>query len=221
MKTCEKCKISVPDPKRRCPLCQGMLSGGDGTETDTFPQIPTIYRQYSLYFRLLILVSVAAGLISVMVNLLLPQTGWWSLIVVLGILCMWIPLWTAIRKKSNISKNIIWQAFLLSVLIAGWDGFTGWHRWSVNFVIPAICISAMLGIAIVGKVMHQRAEDYIIYLLIDIVFGLVPLVFFLTGLATVGWLCLISVVISGLCLTSVFLFSEINVFQELKKRFHL
>ena len=26
--------------------------------------------------------------------------------------------------------------------------------------------------------MHQRAEDYIIYLLIDIVFGLVPLVFF-------------------------------------------
>ena len=51
MKYCEKCKVSVPNPKQRCPLCQGMLTGGDGTETETFPNIPTIYRQYSLYFR--------------------------------------------------------------------------------------------------------------------------------------------------------------------------
>ena len=135
MKTCEKCKISVPDPKRRCPLCQGMLSGGDGTETDTFPQIPTIYRQYSLYFRLLILVSVAAGLISVMVNLLLPQTGWWSLIVVLGILCMWIPLWTAIRKKAIYQKTLSGRLFAVGS-DCGLGRIYGWHRWSVNFVIP-------------------------------------------------------------------------------------
>ena len=79
MKYCEKCKVSVPNPKQRCPLCQGMLTGGDGTETETFPNIPTIYRQYSLYFRLMILGSVAAGVISVMINMLLPDSGWWSL----------------------------------------------------------------------------------------------------------------------------------------------
>ena len=32
MKYCEKCKVSVPNPKQRCPLCQGMLTGGDGTD---------------------------------------------------------------------------------------------------------------------------------------------------------------------------------------------
>ena len=79
----------------------------------------------------------------------------------------------------------------------------------------------MLGIAIVGKVMHLNAEDYIIYLLIDIIFGLVPFIFAVTGLASVKWLCLVSMVVSVLGLTSVFLFSEANVWQELKKRFHL
>lgn len=221
MKTCEKCKVTVPEPKKHCPLCGGMLLGGDGTEAETFPSIPTIYRQYSLYFRILILVSVAAGVISVMVNLLLPQSGGWSLIVVLGILCMWVTLSTAIRKKSNISKNILWQAVILSLLLAGWDFFSGWHRWSVNFVLPAVYISAMLGIAIVNLVLRMKAEDYVIYLLIDILFGLLPLVFFLTGLANVGWLCLISVAVSVLSLTSIFLFSEINVLQELKRRLHL
>ncbi len=144
MKYCEKCKVSVPNPKQRCPLCQGMLTGGDGTETETFPNIPTIYRQYSLYFRLMILGSVAAGVISVMINMLLPDSGWWSLFVVGGLVCMWIPLWTAVRKRSNISKNILYQVVVLSLLLCGWDGFTGWHRWSVNFAIPALCISAML-----------------------------------------------------------------------------
>lgn len=221
MKYCEKCKVQVPNPKSHCPLCQGMLTQGDGTETETFPNIPTIYRQYSLYFKLLILCSVAAGLISLMINMLLPQSGWWSLIVVGGLVCMWIPLFAAVRKRSNIAKNLVWQVVILSVLISLWDVFTGWHRWSVNFVIPALCISAMLGIAIVGKVMRLRAEEYIIYLLIDVIFGLVPLIFVLTGLATAAYLCLASVVVSALCLTSIFLFSEINVWQELKKRLHL
>lgn len=221
MKYCEKCKVSVANPKEKCPLCQGMLSGGEGTETETFPNIPTIYSQYSLYFRILILVSVAAALICGMINLLLPQSGWWSLIVIGGLVCMWIPLWTAIRKRSNVAKNIVWQVVIFSVLLVIWDVATGWHRFSVNYVIPALCISAMLGIGILSKVLRLRAEDYLIYLLIDVVFGLVPLIFYLTGLANVGYLCLASVVISILCLTSVFLFSEINVWQELKKRLHL
>jgi len=107
------------------------------------------------------------------------------------------------------------------VFLVGWDIFTGWYRWSVNFVLPALYIAAMLGIAIVSRVMRMKAEDYTIYLLIDTVFGLIPLIFFLTGLANVGWLCLASVIISLLSLTAVFLFSEINLWQELKKRFHL
>lgn len=221
MKRCEKCNIAVADPKTRCPLCGGMLSEGDGSEVETFPSIPTRYKQYSLYFRLLILISVGIGIVSVMLNLLLPQSGLWSLIVVGSLLCLWLLLSTAMRKTNNISKNILWQSILLSFLLVGWDLFTGWHRWSVNFVLPALYVAAMLGISIVSRAMRLKAEDYIIYLLVDILFGLIPLIFFLTGLAEIGWLCLLSVIVSVLSLTSVFLFSEINLWQELKKRFHL
>ncbi len=221
MKYCEKCKVSVANPKQRCPLCQGVLRDGDGTERETFPSIPTIYRQYSLYFRILILVSVAAGLIAVTVNLLLPESGIWSLFVLGGLGCVWLPLYTIMRKKSNISKNILWQVVVLSGLLVFWDVFIGWYRWSVNFAIPGLCISAMLGLSIVGRVRRLRPEDYMVYLLIDVIFGLVPLLLWVTGVATFGWVCLGSMVVSVLGLTTVLLFSKASVWQELKKRFHL
>ncbi len=220
MKQCEKCNVAVSDPKKSCPLCGADLTDGDKTERETFPSIPLRYKRHSLYFRLLILGTVAAGIISVMINLLLPQSGWWSLIVLLGILCFWLLLGTAIQKTNNIAKNILWQSALTSLLLILWDLFSGWHRWSVDYAIPAIYIAAMLGIAVVSQAMRLRGEDYIIYLLVDTLLGLIPLIFFLSGLADVGWLCVISVIISLLTLTSLFLFSDINLFQELKKRFH-
>ena len=61
--------------------------------------------------------------------------------------------------------RILWLVFWLSLLAVLWDVFTGWHRWSLNYVVPSLCVFAMAGMAVIARVLHLRVEDFFIYLI--------------------------------------------------------
>ena len=87
MKYCAKCKVTVTGAGTRCPLCQGGLqeNGEPDVRGAIFPNIPDTLHKHSLFFRILILVSVAAVVICGVINLILPEHGWWSLFVLAGV----------------------------------------------------------------------------------------------------------------------------------------
>lgn len=221
MRYCEKCKVSVAGSHRLCPLCQGVLVQRGEDAPEVFPNIPTIHRQHSLFFRLLIFLSVVAGVVSVTVNLMLPQTGGWSFFVVVGIVCLWVSLALAIRKRRNIPKNIMYQVVLAAALSVLWDWITGWRGWSLDFVVPIVCIAAMAAMAVLSKVMPLYVDDYMIYLIIDGIFGLLPLIFYFTGNLNIPYPSLICIAISIISLAGLLLFEGEKMRAELKKRFHL
>lgn len=219
MRICKKCGVKVRGTETVCPLCQHKLSGEPGEKV--YPVIPTVYRQHELFFKCLILISVAAGVVCAAVNLLVPGNGCWSVFVALGILCFWISLAYAVRKRDNIPKNITVQVFLVSVLSFGWDWLTGWRGWSLDFVIPIACGAAMLSLFIIAKVMKLPPEDYIIYFMVDILFGVVPLVFYLTGLIRVAVPSVVCISLSFLSLSALIIFEGKEMLRELARRFHV
>lgn len=219
MRTCKKCDVKVRGAEALCPLCQHRLSGEP--EEAVYPEISTIYRQHELFFKCLILFSVAVGVVCAAVNLLLPGGGYWSVFVSLGILCFWISLAYAVRKRDNIPKNITVQVFLVSVLGLGWDRLTGWHGWSLDFVIPIACGMAMLSLFIIAKVMRLPPEEYILYFTVDILFGVVPLVFYLTGLIRIAVPSVVCISLSFLSLSALIVFEGKEMLQELTRRFHV
>lgn len=219
MKYCDKCKVDVRGKVSLCPLCQNKLSGME--EEEIYPVLPTMYKQFELFFKLLILCTVAAGLSCVAINLIMPNTGYWSLFVVLGIICFWIGLAFAIRKRNNIPRNIVNQVVIVSVLCIGWDVITGWRGWSLDFVIPITCVVALISLAVVAKVTKMPVGDYMVYLFANIAFGIIPIIFYLTG-----WLrniipSVICVAFSILSMVALMLFEGRNLRLELIKRFHL
>ena len=219
MRYCEKCGVIVRGAETVCPLCQHRLSGE--AEKRAYPLVPTVYRQHEMFFKVLILSTIAGGVICAAINLLLPQSGYWSVFVALGILCFWISLAYAVRKKDNIPKNITVQVFIVSVLSFGWDWLTGWRGWSLNFVIPIACSVALLSLAIVAKVMKMPPGDYIAYFTVDIVFGIVPLVFYLTGFVSIATPSVVCISLSVLSLSALIVFEGKNMLQEMAKRFHV
>jgi hypothetical protein len=222
MKFCGKCKVSVAGERKYCPLCQGKLQDGHtNNDDDVFPEIPTVYRQYHFFFRVLILLSVAACAISILINALLPVKIWWSLFVVGGIGCFWLSMAISISKRKNMPKNILYQLFVVSILTVLWDLFTGWHAWSIEFVIPITCTLAMLSMAIIAKVSNLQVKDYIIYLIIDCVFGIVPLIFIFTGFIGERFPSLICAVASVISLAAVLVFQGEDLLAELRRRLHL
>lgn len=223
-KYCDKCNVTVQGTMDYCPLCQNILVSDDKTGKDEkriFPVIQTVYKQFENFFKLLILGTVAGGVISVAVNMLLPGTGMWSLFVIIGIVCFWIMLYIAIHRRFNIPKNIATQVFLISILSVFWDFITGWHGWSVDYVVPIACTIAMFSLQILGKVKKLPANEVMSCTLADACFGIIPIIFYFTGILNVSIPSIICVAVSIISLFAMFIFERKNMLLEIQKRFHI
>lgn len=221
MKYCSKCKLSVVGQRKYCPLCQRELQSSGTNDRDVFPKIPTMFHQYNVFFRILILISVIVSIMSILINLMVPGKTWWSFFVVAGIGCFWLSMAIAISKRRNIPKNILYQVVDVSALAVLWDICTGWRAWSIDYVIPIACTLAMLSLAIIAKVTNLHVKDYIIYLIIDGLFGIVPIVFIITGLLYEQFPSLICIATSIISLTALLLFQGDDMRTELKRRLHI
>ena len=220
MKFCEKCSVSVSGGANKCPLCQHTLTG-DNNSGETFPFVPLVRHKHSLLLRLLELCSAFVVIASVAVNLMVPQSGFWSLFVAAGVACVWLSLLLAIRKRHNILKNLTYQVTVVSILSVLWDIFTGWHGWSVDFVIPIAFVSAMSATAIIAYILKMQTDTYIIYSFLLIIYGIIPVFFVISGLSSIIYPSLICTACSLFLFAALLIFEGRNMTEELKRRLHL
>lgn len=221
MQYCEHCKVSIRGNHSICPLCGGMIGQPDRKEEDVFPVIPTIYQEFHLFIRIMILVSITAVIISFAVNAIFTRNSRWSILVAAAVLCMWVSLFFIIRKKNNIPKTIIWQVELIGVLSVLWDYSMGWRGWSIDYVIPSICVIAMIVMAIAAKILKIGDSECILYLLIDVIFGFVPIIFLVFGWLKVTFPSIICVAVSAISLSALIIFEGYNMKSELNKKMHI
>ncbi|MDR2655286.1 MAG: DUF6320 domain-containing protein [Oscillospiraceae bacterium] len=220
MKYCNICGVSVAGSGEKCPLCQSELTNEAGSE-DVFPNIPTIYKEYNFFFRCMMLGSIAAAVISVAVNLLLKSSGHWSAFVVGGIICAWVCLFFAVKKRKNIPKTVIYQVFLASTISVAWDLLTGWRKWSIGYVVPILCISAVAALGVLTYVLKWGFDNIVLYIMIDALFGIVPVIFILTNLMEDMIPSIVCVAGSLISMAAVILFKGDVIWLELKRRLHL
>lgn len=217
---CPNCKIQVSGAPRRCPLCQGDLTGKPQPDQALFPPAAP-QREDSHFFRWMAFFAIAAAVVCVAVNLMVPSHAWWSLFVVAGIGCACVSVWVGVLKKANLLKNIIWQLLIVSVCAVLWDAFTHWHGWSIEYVFPITCLVAMIAMAVVARVTRTPASEYLIYLVLDAFFGVIPVIFLLTGILKVTYPSVICVGGSVISILALLCFQGENMRRELHKKLHL
>ena len=220
MKYCNNCNVSVVGKRKICPLCQGRLTG-DKAQEEVFPKISFVYREHTMFFKVMMLISIIIGTLSLGLNILLPSTGAWSLFVLGGLGSVWASLITAINQRKNIPKNIVYQVMTISVIGLLWDLLTGWRGWSINYVIPLVCIFAMISMAIISKIRKLHIEDYILYLIIDGLFGIVPIIFIILGFLDVLYPSVICIATSIISLSTIIIFEDKSLIAEIKRRLHV
>mgnify|MGYP000011703843 FL=1 len=222
MKYCEKCRVSVPGDLRTCPLCQGDLSGQGEPGRGTFPALPAPKHPHRGLLQLIGLGTIAAAAVCIAVNLSLPQSGWWSVFVVAGVISFWLTFWVVVKKRGNIPKTILWQVGLISALALFWDWWTGGRlSWSVDFVIPLLLTGAMIAMAVIARVMRLKIQDYILYLMLDAIFGFIPFVLLLCGSLRVVYPSAACVAISIISLAALCLYEGKAMKNEILRRLHL
>lgn len=219
MKHCNKCNVDVRGEFERCPLCQHILTG-EGTPRE-FPRILSVYEKYKQIIKLIILITASIAVISAAVNALMPQSGRWSLFVLLGVVCFWITSYICLKKRQVIAQNIAAEAVLISILCVIWDKVTGWHGWSVDYVIPIIFSWSMLGLFVVTKILKIKMPDYVFSFVICIFFGLAPFILCVTGVTRLMIPSVICIALSIISFITLVLYDGRELLETLSKKFHI
>ncbi|MEG1186185.1 MAG: DUF6320 domain-containing protein, partial [Eubacterium sp.] len=125
-----------------------------------------------------------------------------------------------ICSKMHGGGKIILQTIGLSLLAVLIDFNSGFHRWSVNLVVPFIVIAAtqMITIIVFSKKMLWNA--YIGYAITMIFLSFLPILLFVFGIATSFWACALSGLYALITLGAMFLFSEKDFKNQFISRFH-
>lgn len=221
MLSCKNCGVRLVGTYDRCPLCKGSLTGSPGGTENVFPPLPPRGEAKQRLLPWLALGSVAAAAVSTAVNLILPSGGWWFLLVLGGMASSWLSLALVLKKRRNIPKTILWQVGLLSVLAFVWDRLTGFHGWSLDYVLPSLCTGSMIAMAVIARIRKLNIQNYILYLVIDCVFGLLSFALLVMGKVRVvlpSAVCFASTVIFLAALLS---FEGKALLAEFQRRFHL
>lgn len=222
MKHCNKCNIDVQGHLSYCPLCQNQLVKKDPRdEEDLFPDTYNLYTSQHMFLKVLGFIAITISLICITINFFVLEHGYWSLIVVAALGCIWLSLAIAISKHRNILKYLLYQCLIICLFTGVLDYLTGWSGWSIDIVVPIVFTVAVVVMYLLTKLLRLKAGDYIIYLLLDVFFGILPFVFLLLGIAHRRVLSIICIAVSLVFLSALIIFEGRTMLEELNKRLHI
>lgn len=221
MRYCEKCGVHVLASPSSCPLCQGPLAGETDGNGDVYPAVPFAGRPHQTLFRLLALGTVVAVVVCAAVLICLPEHCIAALSGIAGLASGWLTVGISVKKRSRPLKAVFWQVCILSILVLAWDYGIGWRGWSLNYALPILYTCTMLAMAVIARLLHLRSADYLLYLLLNILLGLIPLALLLCGALWAAYPAVICAAVSVVFLAALILFEGPALKGELLRRLHL
>jgi hypothetical protein len=222
MPYCHKCKTGVQGSSRRCPLCGGDLDGAPCPEQDVFPVIPPSPPASRGLITFFAFATITVAALSVAINVSFFSGGvWWFLFVIAGLGSLWLPFLVLRAQWWNIPRIIFWELFLISILVFVWDLFTGFYKWSFNFVIPILFGSAMVVMSVFSKLKKWKVQDYIIFLGVISVVSIFSLLLIIFHVVTPVYPAALCFAVSVISLAFIVLFDGAPLQEELKRRMHL
>lgn len=219
MSHCNRCNIEVTGNHKKCPLCKGNLPQVEGD--NTFPFIPSTLQQHHLFLKIISFISIVIGVVAIGVNLCLPNTSNWAVIVLLGLLSFYVLMVMAIKRRIYVIKTILNLTFTASVIILLWDFYFSFTGFSINFVIPILYPVSMLTILIVAKALKYPSEDYFIYIFINALLGLLPAIPLILKLLVFRYPSIACVAISIIVIAALFIFRGKKMKSKLEKQLHI
>lgn len=217
---CYKCKVEINSDNNLCPLCQSRLEPSS-KNNPVFPVIPTYYQKHKILYKILFLVSLLGIASCTVSNLLINREISWSFFVILGIICFWLTLITTMKKNRYFMKQIFKELNLVILLAIVWDYVTGWHLWSLDYVLPLTCIAYTLMIVVMRIFFNYHLKDNIITVILNCFIGFLPVIFLLFKITKQTLPSLISIYLSLVMIIILIAFNFKSLKGELERRLHI
>ena len=220
MSYCSKCHVEVRGELNFCPLCQNELQNKKGKIENIYPKVEQRSNNHML-LKVFGFIAAVVSILAMFFNIIFPSKTLWS-ILVMGIMgFVWLSLAVAIKKHRHIMKYLWYQILIIALLSMFIDYMTGSYGWAISIVIPCLLTTAIIVMSILPKVLHLQVGDYLIYLLLDALIGMIPFIFIITGDAISDVPSIICVLTSIISVVGIIIFEGRTMMSELKRRLHV
>lgn len=219
MRYCKSCNMKIENNLTHCPLCSCETTVIDDNYNNDYPNIK-ISRISKTLRNIVLFVSIALIISTISLNIVLESPTPWCIIPCTASIYFYFSTIFFLKKGKNIGLFIFTQVLLTSLVILVIDYVTGFSLWSINYIIPFILIGGCMALEIASFINKFVYKDYIIYLIVIALLGLLPVIFIITGIATIIWTNAVCILYSLLTFIGMFVFSRRRINAEITRRLH-
>ena len=221
MQYCPKCKVHIRGKKSCCPLCQGQLREVEGNPDAPFPTLKKKKISNITLFKMVTFLFIAAEIIFGTINI--QTDGEYSFIGVtmLGIFAGWLTIITTLYLRNNLLKVITFEVVAAIIIDIYIDLKTGFHGWSLQWMVPGTLIGLALATIVIARGVRLRLDEYILYLVVDLIMALTQIIFIRNGMNDFTWPAVISIMVYLILLAGLIIFRYKDLKNASAKMFNL
>lgn len=219
MKHCSKCNVNLDITSNKCPLCNSEIDNVKES-TSSYPTINMVVSK-SLFRKILLFIACVISVAVLILNYALTPNIKWSLFVILQVVASFYVFYNILSGRRKVIKLLLALNILVSILSIFWDIYTGFHGWSVNYVIPALCISYGVFMLILRLVRYYVFKENSSYIYLNICLEFLPIILVYIGYATPNVLIFLSMIFGIINLLMLLAFDGSTFKDDIVKKLHI
>ena len=216
---CEKCNVELDIISNKCPLCNSVVSDKKNIE-GSYPILKPVVSN-KLYKKVLFFIACIISIVVIILNIALTPTIRWSFFVVLQIFLSYYIFSKILSGRIKVIKILLILNLLVCGLSMFWDYYTGFHGWSINYVIPALCISYGIFMIILRFVSYYAFRENSSFIYLNICLEFVPVLLVYLGYANLNVLVYWSLLFGVINLLLLLIFDGSSFKDDIVKKLHI
>ena len=215
---CKKCNVLVDVYGDVCPLCNSKLDMFN--EDSIYPFVKTKLSS-DFVRRLILLIVLVCSCFSIVINYLLTPTIRWAGFVVAVLMSSYLVFRKIMNGRKKVLKLLFSLNFLAIILAMFWDYYTGYHGWSINYVLPSLCIFYGVFLLILRFVSYFAFRENSSSIYLNVLLEFLPLILLRVDIITFKPLAIISGLLGILNLLILIVFDGSKFKDDLAKKLHI
>lgn len=217
MGKCNKCKVELDTINNVCPLCNSEIkNNGNGV----YPIIKNNFTKASV-MKKIFFINCIICIIILLINYFCTPSVKWSIFVVIQLILTYFIFCKVLSGRNKILRLLFTLNFMICIISIFWDYYVGFSGWSINYVLPSLCISYGIFMIILRFVNYFAFMENTSFIYLNVCIAFVPLILLKIGMITFPLLAIISFVMGVINILILVIFGGTNFKEDIRKKLHM
>ena len=217
MAKCSKCKIELNTVSDICPLCNSEIKN---KEESIYPVIKNNLTKIIL-MKKIFFINCLICIIILLINYFCTPNIKWSIFVVIQLIGMYFVFCKVLNGRNKILRLLFMLNFIICIISIFWDYYVGFSGWSINYVLPSLCICYGVFMIVLRFVKYFAFRENTSYIYLNVCIEFIPIILVMLDKIRFPLLAIISCVMGVLNILILLIFDGSNFKEDIRKKLHI